>query len=134
MIDAALRRRLIERAGNGCEYCRLSQGHELFGTFHIEHIIAKQHGGDDSEGNLCLACSSCNLHKGPNVAGIDSDSGDLVALFHPRNDRWSDHFEWHGALLAPKTPSARATIILLGINLPENVEHRESLIAEGVFP
>jgi hypothetical protein len=111
----------------------LSQEHELFGTFHIEHIIARQHGGDDSEGNLCLACSSCNLHKGPNVAGIAPDSGDLVALFHPRNHRWSDHFEWRGALLAPKTPTASATIIVLGINLPENVEHRESLIAEGVF-
>lgn len=134
MIDASLRRHVIERAGDRCEYCQLSQEHELFGTFHIEHIIAKQHGGDDLETNLCLACSSCNLHKGPNVAGVDAQSGDLVPLFHPRNHRWSDHFEWHGAVLAAKTAIGRVTIIVLGINLPENLEHRESLIAEGVFP
>src|SRR5437867_825446 len=86
-----LRRRVIERAGNRCEYCRLSQEHELFGTFHIEHIIARQHGGDDSEGNLCLACSSCNLHKGPIVAEsiptrvtwllriVQREAGDMVS-------------------------------------------------------
>ena len=55
MIDASLRRRVIDRAENRCEYCRLSQEYELFGTFHIEHIIAKQHGGSDEVDNLALA-------------------------------------------------------------------------------
>ena len=133
MIDAALRRRVTDRAGNRCEYCHLRQEHEPFATFHVEHIIAKQHGGDDSELNLCLACSSCNLHKGPNIAGVDFESGELVALFHPRKQNWEEHFWWRQAYLAPKGRAARITILLLGINLPENIEHREALIKEGVF-
>ena len=43
---------------------------------------------------------------------------------------WDDHFEWNGAQLVGKTAIGRATIVVLGINLPENVELREALIAE----
>jgi hypothetical protein len=30
--------------------------------------------------NLAFACYHCNLHKGPNLSGIDQDSGALVRL------------------------------------------------------
>lgn len=37
-ISASLRKLVISRAGNRCEYCRLSQkGQEA--TFHIDHFI-----------------------------------------------------------------------------------------------
>ena len=134
MIPASRRRRVAARAGYRCEYCRLAQEHEPFVSFHIEHIRARQHGGDDSESNLCLACSSCNLRKGPNLSGIDPVTGMTVALFHPRTDDWESHFRWAEAYLRGRTPVARATIAVLGINLAENVEHREELIQEGVFP
>lgn len=39
--------------------------------FHIDHVIAEQHGGMSVAGNLALACYACNLPKGPNIAGID---------------------------------------------------------------
>ena len=62
MIDAAVRRRVRERAGERCEYCRLRAEQDRFHPFHIEHIVARQHrGGDDLE-NLALACHQCNLH------------------------------------------------------------------------
>ena len=133
-MDERTRRLVRRRAGDACEYCRLKQEHEPFVTFHVEHVIAKQHGGTDNPSNLCLACTSCNLHKGPNIAGRDQQSGQLVPLFNPREDNWDDHFEWNGAILAGKTPAGRVTIAVLGINLTENVEHREALIAEGIFP
>jgi len=132
-MDNATRRTVEERAGNACEYCHLAQEHEPFATFHIDHVIARQHGGEDDFSNLCLACTSCNLHKGPNVAGIDPPTGQMTPLFHPRQDRWVDHFEWSGPTLVGKTAVGRATIVVLGINLPENLELREALIAEDGF-
>lgn len=123
-MDAAARRLVRERAGNACEYCRLAQADEPFASFHVEHIVARQHGGGDEPGNLCWACTSCNLHKGPNIAGIDPESKSVVPLFHPRQQAWDDHFEWTGAELRGRT------VAVLAINSPENVELREALIAE----
>lgn len=133
-MEPALRRAVRTRAGNTCEYCQLAQVHEPFATFHIEHVIARQHGGGDDSQNLCLSCTSCNLHKGPNLAGIDPETRQMVPLFHPRRDEWSENFEWNGPVLVGKTSIGRATIAVLGINLADNAELREALIAEGVFP
>lgn len=100
----------------------------------IEHIIATQHGGDDAPSNLALACMHCNLHKGPNIAGRDQATGELTRLFHPRQDRWRDHFGWQGAVLIGLTPIGRATIHVLAINDPLVIQTREALIEEGRFP
>jgi 5-methylcytosine-specific restriction endonuclease McrA len=71
------------RAGERCEYCRLHQEHSEV-IDHVEHIVAKQHGGSDDPGNLALACHRCNLHKEPNLTGIDPPTSEMAALFHPR--------------------------------------------------
>src|SRR6266436_4526255 len=63
-MDESLRAFAWERAGGRCEYCRLHQDDYELLTFHVEHIIAKQHGGSDDADNLCLACSECNWPKG----------------------------------------------------------------------
>ena len=60
---------------------------------HVEHIVAKQHGGHDHLDNLALACHRCNLRKGTNLTGIDPLGGDMVGLFHPRRDRLAEHFQ-----------------------------------------
>lgn len=74
-MDAATRRLVRQRANNRCEYCGLRQEDAPVATFHMEHIIPKQHGGSDDPGNLALACYHCNLHKGPNLASLDPDTG-----------------------------------------------------------
>lgn len=43
----ALREQVRQRAGNCCEYCRLRQQHDRFHPFHVEHIVARKHGGMD---------------------------------------------------------------------------------------
>ena len=54
-ISATLRRQVIERAGNRCEYCRLAQtGQEA--TFHIDHVVPVVGGGKTAVENLALAC------------------------------------------------------------------------------
>jgi len=133
-MDAALRSLVRQRARRQCEYCQLAEEHEPFVTFHVEHVIARQHGGDDAPSNLCLACMSCNLRKGPNLTGRLITTGEIVPLFHPRRDRWDEHFRWDGAWLVGLTPVGEVTIAVLGINVGENVDQREALIAEGVFP
>jgi len=132
-VNPLLADRVWRRANRTCEYCRVSQSFDLL-TFQIDHIIARKHHGTDDFDNLALACFACNNHKGPNIAGIDGDSGAVVQLFHPRRDRWEEHFEWNGALLVGLTPVGRVTVEVLAINLSHRMHLREALIAEGVFP
>jgi hypothetical protein len=101
--------------------------------FQIDHIVARQHGGLQEPENLALACIHCNRFKGPNVAGVDPDSGEVVRLFHPRRDHWSVHFMWNGPHVRGLTPIGRATIAVLFINDPEVVTLRRALQEEGVF-
>ena len=74
------------------------------------------------------------MHKGPNIASLDPDTSEMVPLFHPRRDTWSEHFEWNEGILVGRTPIGRATVELLAINHPDHVLLREALIDEGVFP
>jgi 5-methylcytosine-specific restriction endonuclease McrA len=77
-----------QRARNRCEYCRIPQVAFRRG-FHIEHIVARQHGGSTSLDNLALACWTCNLKKGPNLSGIDPATGIVTALFHQVSLVWT---------------------------------------------
>jgi hypothetical protein len=79
-------------------------------------------------------CSFCNSYKGPNISGLNPQTGRTVRLFNPRKDRWARHFEWNGPHLVGRTHTGRVTLALLEINRPEAVEFREYLILEGSFP
>jgi hypothetical protein len=121
------------RAGGRCEYCQISW-ENLDLPFEVDHIIADHHLGQTRANNTCLACFACNRHKGPNVAGVDPATKKIVPLFHPRRHKWSRHFRWDGAVVVGQTPTGRATIITLKINLDHRVDLRQGLIDEGVFP
>jgi hypothetical protein len=124
--------RVAQRANHRCEYCRLpSDFHPA--PFQIDHIIARQHGGDSSLANLALACIHCNRFKGPNIAGLDPFTGTLQPLFNPRTQSWDDHFRWEHALLLGLTPTGRATIRTLAINADDMRELRAELLAAGLF-
>lgn len=128
MVVAATRRLVRQRAEHRCEYCRTRQLDEPFITYQIEHVIAIQHGGTDEEDNLALACSHCNLLKGPNLAGIDPLTGIIEPLFHPRRQTWDEHFEFHGALISGKTPCGRTTVRVLAMNAEARVDLRQELL------
>lgn len=114
-MDSATRALVRNRAGLRCEYCRLHQNYSEL-VHHIEHIVARQHGGSDDPENLALACHRCNLHKGPNISGVDPRSGLIVPLFHPRRELWSDHFGFDGEWIVGATPTGRATVDVLQMN------------------
>jgi 5-methylcytosine-specific restriction endonuclease McrA len=134
MIDARRRKSVRARAGERCEYCRLPEWALPLAAFHVEHITARVHGGGDGLVNLALACHHCNAHKGPNLSGIDPTTKELVRLFHPRRDRWEEHFHWRGPRLIGRTSIGRTTIRTLAMNHAELIAIRRALIAEGVFP
>ena len=131
-MDATTRDLVRHRADHRCEYCLLHQDHSEL-AHHVEHIIAKQHGGSDDIGNLALACHRCNLCKGPNLTGVDPASGELVPLFHPRRDRWNNHFVFHGVRIQGITPSGRATVMVLAMNDARRLELRSQLSAHHQF-
>jgi 5-methylcytosine-specific restriction endonuclease McrA len=131
-MDGALQQLVRERAADACEYCQLPQQFSRL-TFSIDHVIARQHAGPTEESNLALACSFCNGHKGPNIAGIDPRTNQMTRLFHPRRDVWSEHFRWNGAVLVGLTEIARDTIAVLAINHSTQLAVRNTLIEEGVL-
>ncbi|MGD0415823.1 MAG: HNH endonuclease signature motif containing protein [Terriglobales bacterium] len=131
-MNADLIRQVWQRARARCEYCQLPSAFHP-APFQIDHIIARQHGGTDAVDNLALACIHCNRFKGPNIAGVDPDSGEIVRLFDPRRDAWTEHFMWDGPELKALTQIGRVTISLLVVNDPEVVTVRKALQEEGVF-
>jgi hypothetical protein len=126
-MDASARQLVRERAGHCCEYCRMPERHSAL-RFHIDHILPRQHGGTDAVENLALACPECNLRKGPNLTGMDPDTGIVTRLFHPRTDRWEQHFVRDGATISGLTPVGRTTAWLFEINSPDRLQWRQSLL------
>jgi hypothetical protein len=134
LIDISLRTLVRLRAGHRCEYCHLPLDLVPLASFHIDHILAKVHGGDDDPENLCFACFACNLRKGSNLSGWNEKTGKAVRLFHPRLQKWDRHFRWEGTTLVGRTIAGRVTIEVLGINLPNRVVMRQVFMEEGLFP
>ena len=125
-MELAVRELVRRRAGNACEYCRIPQDATPLISFHIEHIVSRQHGGPDAPDALALACDRCNAYKGPNLASIDPDTNTVVPLFHPRQDNWGDHFAVQGGYIIGLTAKGRATVRLLNMNAPRRVELRKA--------
>ena len=90
--------------------CRMRQEFDEL-TFQIEHVIPKKHHGPDEPGNLALACFACNNHKGTNLSGLDSQTGEMTRLFHPRQDKWDEHFEWKEGRLIGLTTIGRTRLM-----------------------
>ena len=102
-------------------------------TFHVDHIVAKQHLDqvNDTPEALCLACNRCNAYKGTNLSSIDPVTNQVVPLYHPRRDVWSEHFSLRRGEIEGLTPTGRASVRLLRMNAPQRVELREEWILEN---
>jgi len=123
-MDAATRIIVRDRAEGRCEYCHLPELATPFIPFHVEHVIAQQHLGDDALENLALACDRCNAFKGPNLSSVDTVSQAIVQLFHPRLDAWDEHFVLEDGIIVGRTAKGRATARLLTMNAPRRIQLR----------
>ena len=126
---------VAERAGHRCEYCRAPEA--IFNLpFEVEHIIPASEHGPDEESNLALACRACNLFKSDQQTCFDEESGTLVRLFHPRHDRWDEHFGVNlesGEVLGA-TAVGRATIACLRMNREIQRKARIAWCQLGLYP
>lgn len=85
-LHPALRRRVYERDGWKCQYCGLQfdpkrtwnpdsiapylgTGFSDYVFLELDHIHPLHHGGQDTEDNLCAACTPCNRKKSFKVLG-----------------------------------------------------------------
>jgi hypothetical protein len=131
-ISAALRRQIYERSKRCCEYCGLPELAVLI-SHEVDHMIAEKHGGKTNRENLALACTSCNKHKGSDLASIDPLNGEIVRLYQPRGDQWSSHFRFEAGEILPLTAIGRVTVRLLQLNRSERVAIRRLLGEAGVW-
>jgi hypothetical protein len=127
-MDISTRQAVAMRAGRRCEYCGLPDFADPHGAFHLEHVVPKQHGGNDDIDNLAWSCSRCNRRKGPNLASIDPSTGQVTELFNPRKLTWTEHFVVREARIFGLTTIGRATVRLLDMNAHHRVQLRRELM------
>jgi hypothetical protein len=134
-VTAGERKFVIERAQGCCEYC-WSQLSFSPSPFAVEHIIPSIKNGTNDLDNLAFSCSGCNGHKYDRIDAYDSLSGELVPLYHPRQQLWSNHFVWSADFveIIGTSPVGRATIDCLCLNRPGVVNFRRVLSAMNLHP
>jgi hypothetical protein len=134
-IPPELRRQVVERAQNYCEYCRYP-GRYAPQTPPVDHIIPQDAGGRTILENLAQSCQGCNGHKAARTAALDPVTGQMVPLFHPRQQRWEEHFAWSEDYLriTGLTAIGRATVEALQLNREGLVNLRRVLYAVGEHP
>jgi hypothetical protein len=132
-IPDAIRAAVARRANRCCEYCLIREEDTGF-PHQVDHIVSRKHGGTSRLENLALACVPCNRHKGTDVASIAPQTGMIVRLFHPRLDRWEDHFRLNGEIVAPLSEVGAATIRLLKLNSAERLAERRLLQRLDRYP
>ena len=132
-IPVSLRRFVIQRANNRCEYCGISQFGQV-ANFHIDHIVPSVAGGETKEENLALACVSCSLRKGSRQNLKDLETGEVVLIFNPRQQRWMEHFIWDGVRVVGLTATGRTTLQALDLNRPTMLAIRTEEVLLGRHP
>ena len=134
-IKGGQRERILRRAQWTCEYCRVMERYSP-DPLSVEHIVPQSKGGDGSYENLAASCQGCNNHKYQKTEASDPQTGGAVPLFHPRRQRWRDHFAWSldSTRIVGITPIGRATVELFRLNRVGLVNLRKVLHKEGVHP
>lgn len=125
-IPASLRRQVIERAQNRCEYCLLPAEVAFF-PHEVDHVIAEKHGGTTTLANLAFSCWRCNHHKGSDLTSFDPQTKNLSPLFNPRNQVWVEHFAYEAERIVGLTSEGQTTINLLQLNSEERLRERRFL-------
>ena len=131
----AQRQIIQERARGRWEYCQSPVGFST-APFTVEHIHPKSLGGPTTLENLAFACAGCNGHKATKTRALDPETGAAVPLFHPRRQRWENHFKWSedATLVIGLTPTGRATVEALRLNRPGLVNLRRVMRLAGEHP
>ncbi len=134
-LSTKLRQQIEQDAGHRCGYCLSDE--TLTGIpLSVEHIFPEALGGKTIHDNLWLACRPCNEYKGIQIQATDPETGQKAPLFHPRQDRWHEHFDWNeeGCYIIAKTATGRATVVALQLNRELLVKARKRWVMVGWHP
>jgi HNH endonuclease len=106
------------------------------GRLQIDHIQPVAKGGADSEDNLCLACELCNQYKWTQTEACDPAMDEVLPLFNPRQQKWTEHFVWNedGTEIVGKTACGRATVEALRLNNALAMIVRRNWVRAGWHP
>jgi hypothetical protein len=102
--------------------------------FHIDHVLPTAKGGSDEEGNLQLACPSCNLSKSDRTELTDPETGSAVPIFNPRTHAWTQHFRFDDVTIVGLTPIGRAIVAAFDLNSTRRMRIRQAERQFGYFP
>jgi hypothetical protein len=126
---------LPKRAYHRCEYCHAPES--IFNVvFEVEHVIPVSAGGASTADNLALACRSCNSFKGSRSKYIDLESSEEERFYHPRRDRWEEHFlvDSESSVILALSSIGRVTVIAFKMNGQAQITARQLWIQLGLFP
>jgi len=128
-VNDATKKLVRQRAKFLCEYCHSSEEASA-ALFPVDHIIPQSLKGSDDPDNLALACQRCNGYRYNFTTGIDPDTGQMLPLFNPRQQKWSDHFIWSadGLKIIGISSVGRATSNRLDLN---DERHNEGSIVKA---
>ena len=134
-IPVQIQRTIRQQFKYRCAYCQTQEA-LIATTFEIEHIKPLSTGGETIVQNLCLACPHCNRHKSDRETFRDPESNQIVALFHPQQQVWAEHYIWNRdtSVLLGITAIGRATLEALEINRPALVNLRKLWHKFGEHP
>jgi len=134
-ISVQLRKQIAAIDYQRCCYCLTSESNSGI-SMTYDHIYPRSKGGETCLDNVCLACSSCNMSKSDNTEALDLSTKEIVSLFNPRKQKWSDHFAWTAdkTKLEGITPSGRVTVATLRMNRPTIVIARQRWVRAGWHP
>jgi HNH endonuclease len=128
-INEAIRQAVRERAQYLCEYCHSSEEVSA-AQFAVDHILPRSLGGSHRLDNLALARQRCNSYRYNFTTALDPQTQTLVPLFHPRTQRWAEHFVWtaDGLSIVGTTPTGRTTCNRLDMN---DARHNDGAIVRA---
>jgi hypothetical protein len=123
------------RAGHRCEYCRAPE--VVFNLrFEVEHIVPVSKSGSDEDSNLALSCRGCNLFKSDAETAFDPVTAEFVAMYHPRQLVWQEHFAFvpESCAVEGTTAVGRAMVAQLQMNNPMQLASRRWWMTLGLYP
>ena len=134
-VSAQLRQKLGEGCRHRCGYCLMTEANSGM-PMTVDHIIPVSKGGETTPDNLWLACYRCNEFKAGQTEAKDPLTGEIVSLFNPRTQDWTEHFVWSpdGTRITGLTATGRATVIALRLNDALRVASRRRWVSVGWHP
>lgn len=134
-VSTELQAQVLADAGHRCGFCRSDE--RLSGiALSTEHLLPRAAGGTTVRENLWRSCRACNELKSAQTHAVDPETGETVALYNPRQQRWLEHFAWSedGVRMVGRTPIGRATIAALQLNRPLLVAARRRWVVGDWHP